>query len=283
MLGAPQNITATATDPDGNTSELGSFGLDLLVDTDRDNEITAADETGKDAWAASSGAIVLDNSNEANQTIRPAFTNPDGTQTPAGTMTAPDNWPGGVFGGAYQPPNNSVFSLEEIENEISPLWLNQLNASPLPPNLAVTLWVSKPTDGSEPTYFRDIPADQLVRIFMPSDDESDSYPGDIVLSQGDQGIIYPDIQNNAAQTDLGISSVSFVRNPDAARPAELLDFRGTARSISGSRASFQVAGECQCQRHVRNWRAGPGKRSGTCEGFTVRAFGQYPTRGGRNG
>jgi autotransporter-associated beta strand protein len=196
VLGYPQNITTTATSSNGDTSEFGSFGLDLLVDTNRDNDITAADETGKDQWSATSGAIILDNSNIDSST---------------GT---PQNWPGGYFGGvnpntgvvSYYAPNNTVDTANI--NEIGPLWLNQLGTTNLPPDLVVTLSVSEPT--SEPPYYASMNPADLVRIFLPTDNTMLLDPGSYYLTTGDQGIIYPDVLQNGS--DQPVQSAQFVTN-----------------------------------------------------------------------
>ena len=88
------------------TSSVTTLNLnkaDLRVDTNRDNEITAADETGKNAWTTTSGAIILPNCDR------------DNTNT-----GSPDNWAGGMYGGKFHPANNVIDSGDL--GDVGPLW-----------------------------------------------------------------------------------------------------------------------------------------------------------------
>ncbi len=210
VAGSPQNITTTATAPDGSTSEFGSFGLDLLADTNRDNQFTAADEAGKSTWTAGSGAIILDNSNLTSVSDQPAYTNVDGTAFGAISSPVPQNWQGGDYGKSvalgevYQPPDNVI----NDASEVGMLRLNQLNTNSLPSNLTITLTVTNPALAG--SYYVTASPDSLVRIFLPTS-VSPFGDGDYVRTAGDEGIIYPYMIPGGG--DIGTNTATFVSSP----------------------------------------------------------------------
>ncbi len=150
--------------------------VDLLVDTDRDNAVDAADEAGKADWTPSRGAIILLNSDIDNT-----------------TTGAPDDWAGGPYAGQGDCPANNVIDGNGDVYDIGPLCISKLGMSTLPDDFVLQLWVEKPP--SEDSWFGQFSAEQRVRIFLPSNGAS--------FAEGDQGIIGPDVSDH----------VDFVKNP----------------------------------------------------------------------
>ena len=174
--------------PDGDYAEAGilpevvdevmadviPIGIDLLVDTNRDNSVTDDDQEGEDNWTRERGAIILLNSDIDNT-----------------TTNAPDNWAGGVYtywndlSQTYEynpdvPPNNEVDGNGDID-DIGPLVLRKLNISTLPDDLVITLFISKPA--TEKGWFTQYSAEERVRIFLPDNGSC--------VAEGDKGIIGP--------------------------------------------------------------------------------------------
>jgi hypothetical protein len=159
------------------------FTPDLRADTNRDGQVTSADEQGKATWSAGagqSGAVILPNSDDDN-----------------GGGGAPDNWSGGTWNGKNFPANMQIDGNGDI-NDIAPLWAQMFNVNPLPPNLVVTLAVSQVAN--EDPFFAAIPANNRVRVFMPTKTTGQ----DVAFQQGDTEIVGPTKG----------ASVQFVQNPN---------------------------------------------------------------------
>ncbi|HEV2969825.1 MAG TPA: protein-arginine deiminase family protein [Pirellulales bacterium] len=140
---------------DGSGKQQGSttavvtaikVNLDELVDTNRDNKITSADESNKDSWksgAGNSGAIVL----------------PDAVNANGGN--APDDWVGGTWAG--QTVNAPKTLGAGDAKYIVPLQIKKFGVAKLPPDLVVTLAISNvPTNTGA---YNPPPAEKSIRIF----------------------------------------------------------------------------------------------------------------------
>jgi hypothetical protein len=145
---------------------------DLLVDTNRDGQITSADNLNEDVWVAGKagqGAIVLPNLDRDNRTSK-----------------APDNWTGGNFNGVPTAPNNIIDNAADLK-DIGIIRLAKLDTDSSY-IYRLTLHVVKPDN--DPTWFSNTKAADRVRIFMPSKQLAN---GDTTIQAGDVAIIGPSI------------------------------------------------------------------------------------------
>jgi hypothetical protein len=171
-------------DPDGDGPEsfsadgvlVSAVGCDLLVDTNRDNVHDDDDNVREDLWIASGpkrgGAIVLPNADDDDNDH------------------VPDNWPGGNLDGDTLPAPTIEAADESINNaadlmDVGELVLRKLDLLSLPDNLEITLTVT--CAPGEDAYFAATPADDRVRIFLPSGIGEDG----AVPAVGDGEIIGP--------------------------------------------------------------------------------------------
>jgi Protein-arginine deiminase (PAD) len=145
---------------------------DLLVDTNRDRRINAADNIGEDVWVSGKdgrGAIVLPNLDRDNRTTR-----------------APDNWTGGNFNGLPIAPNNVIDNAADL-NDIGLVRLAKLQTDAVY-EYRLTIRLSKPA--SEPAWFANNRAEDRIRLFMPT---RQLLNGDTTVQANDVAVIGPSL------------------------------------------------------------------------------------------
>jgi Protein-arginine deiminase (PAD) len=142
--------------------------VDLRVDADRDGIITTLDDRDEKVWRRARGALVLPNLDR------------DGTASPA-----PDNWVGGHWNGSYVGPNNVIDNAADLR-DMTRLRFARLVNTDASYRYIVTLKVLKPATDS--AYYANVPAQDRVRVFMPTAVASGNR---LVPQSGDQAVIGP--------------------------------------------------------------------------------------------
>jgi len=162
------------------------YVVDLDADTNRDEDITVADETGEDTWSkgpSSRGSIVLPNCDDDNE---------DGI---------PDNWPGlhnkytpddfndgdwdldGTYDSETEGPNQIVDNGNDID-DLAELWFHQLNFR-VGYDRKITLEVA---NASTHSFLTGVPDPNIIRIFLPNEQQN----GHWVVTPGATAIIGPE-------------------------------------------------------------------------------------------
>lgn len=185
---------------------------DLLVDADRDGQITPADDIDEHLYfdgRTGRGAIVLPNFDR------------DNTNT-----AAPDNWAGGSWNGQPAAPNNVIDNADDLL-DIGKLRLAKLNVDDSY-NYRVTLQIFLPF--KDPAAFKNVAAQDRVRLFFPTHQLAD---GGVVAQAGDVAVIGPGIG----------STIRFVNNPAAANEYSITELAGPGYlefGVEGVKAGAQV-------------------------------------------
>jgi hypothetical protein len=185
---------------------------DVLVDANRDGQITPADDVNENVYSegpGGRGAIVLPNFDK------------DNTNT-----AAPDNWAGGSWNGRPAAPNNVIDNAADLL-DVGRLRLAKLNIDDAY-NYRVTLQVLKPA--SDPAAFKDVAAADRVRLFFPTRQLAG---GAVAAQAGDVAVIGPGVGD----------TIRFVRNPAAPNEYEISDLAGPGYlefGVEGLRAGAQV-------------------------------------------
>ena len=189
---------------------------DLKVDTNRDGVINALDDKNEDSWTTgrgAHGAIILPNFDK------------DNTNT-----AAPDNWTGGVWNGRPVAPNNTIDNAADVLDigQLRMLKLNRDDAY----NYIVTVTLLNPT--TSPTWLRNTPATDRVRVFYPSKQLAN---GDVVPQAGDVAVMGPGLGN----------TIRFVTNPAAPNEFSVMDLASSGDFVfgvegikTGAEVRFQV-------------------------------------------
>jgi hypothetical protein len=184
----PTDYKANVSAECGNTkiAHVVVLWLDLDADTNRDGNITDADEEGENTWSqgpTGRGAIILPNCDK------------DGIGT-----IGPDNWPGGDWDMAVplgdEPPNTKVDGGND-KSDIGRLYMPKFGLNPLPANLKITLSLAK-VAGEHP-FIAGVDAKRRVRIFLPTD----TIDNDLDIKAGDNEIIGPSTSDTVDFVALG--------------------------------------------------------------------------------
>src|SRR3954454_24093644 len=123
---------------------------DLLVDANRDGQITAADDVNEHVYSdgkGGRGAIVLPNFDKDNT-----------------TTAAPDNWAGGSWNGRPAAPNNVIDNAADLL-DVGKLRLAKLNGDDAY-NSRVTPQALRPT--TAPAALKTVRAADRVHLFFPT-------------------------------------------------------------------------------------------------------------------
>jgi hypothetical protein len=185
---------------------------DLLVDSDRDGQITIADNIREYLYSdgkGGRGAIVLPNFDR------------DNTNT-----AAPDNWAGGSWNGRPAAPNNVIDNAADLL-DVGKLRLAKLNVDDAY-NYRVTLQILRP--GDDPAAFRTVAAEQRVRVFFPT---RQLEGGVVVAQEGDVAAMGPGIGD----------TIRFVNNPAGPNEYPISDIAGPGYlefGVEGLKAGAQV-------------------------------------------
>src|SRR5688572_2212490 len=185
---------------------------DLLVDANRDGQITPADDVNEHVYSdgrGGRGAIVLPNFDR------------DNTNT-----AAPDNWAGGSWNGRPVAPNNVIDNAADLL-DVGKLRLAKLNRDD-PYNFRVTVQIFAPAN--DPAAFRNIAVQNRIRLFFPTKQLAG---GAVVAQAGDVAVIGPGIGD----------TIRFVNNPAEANEYSITDIAGPGYlefGVEGMKAGAQV-------------------------------------------